>query len=183
MSMPKFCPGIVVFLAASLVSTAGADSGFSEPATEEDIERVNWSIFPDGENLPDGSGTATQGKAVYEMYCASCHGMDGEGTIANKIVGGRGTIDSDSPVRTVGSFWPYATTVFDYVRRSMPYTAPMSLTNEEYYAITAYILNKNDIIAADAVLDRNSLPKVRMPNRDGFVNAYPDIPQEYDYME
>jgi cytochrome c len=98
-------------------------------------------------------------------------------------VGGRGTIDSDSPLRTVGSYWPYATTVFNYVRRSMPYTAPMSLTNDEYYAITAYVLNMNDIITADAVLDRNSLPKVVMPNRDGFLNAYPDVPQEYDYMK
>lgn len=183
MSMPKSYRSIVVFLAASLVSTAGADSGFSEPATEEDIERVYWSVFPDGENLPDGSGTATQGIAAYEMYCAACHGMDGEGTLANKIVGGRGTIDSDSPLRTVGSYWPYATTVFNYVRRSMPYTAPMSLTNDEYYAITAYVLSMNDIISADAVLDKNTLPKVVMPNRDGFVNAYPDIPQEYDYMD
>ena len=159
-----------------------ADSGFSEPATAEDIKLVYLSVFPDGENLPEGSGTAEQGKAPYEMYCTACHGVEGEGTLANKLVGGRGTLDTDAPEKTVGSYWPYATTVFNYIRRSMPYTAPMSLTDEEYYAITAFILNKNDIIAADTVLDKNSLPEVRMPNRDGFVNAYPNIPEEYDYM-
>ena len=177
----KTLPLAVILSAGLLLPAFGADTGFSKAATAEDIERVYLSILPDGENLPDGSGTATQGKAVYEMYCVACHGMDGEGTLADKLVGGRGTLDSDSPVKTVGSFWPYATTVFNYIRRSMPYTAPMSLTNEEYYAITAFILNKNDIIAADKVLDKNSLPQVRMPNRDGFVNSYPAIPAKYDY--
>ncbi len=172
----------IVAVTGCLTLTAHADNGFGEPAGAEDIARVYLSIFPDGENLPEGSGTATQGKAVYEMYCAACHGMEGEGTLANKLVGGRGTLDGDSPDKTVGSYWPYATTVFNYIRRSMPYTAPMSLTNAEYYAITAFILNKNDIIAADHVLDKQSLPKVSMPNRNGFVNAYPDIPEEYDYM-
>ena len=173
-----------VFAALGLcLSTAMADNGFSEPATAEDIELVYLSIFPDGENLPEGSGTAKQGKAVYEMYCVACHGMEGEGTLANQLVGGRGTLDSDTPVKTVGSYWPYATTVYNYIRRSMPYTAPMSLTNEDYYAITAYILNKNDIISADKVIDKKSLPKVEMPNRNGFVNAYPDIPKKYDHMK
>jgi len=173
----------VVAVAMGLcTAVALADSGFSEPATAEDIELVYLSVFPDGENLPEGSGTATQGKPVYEMYCASCHGIDGEGTLADKLVGGRGTLDTEAPDKTVGSYWPYATTVFNYIRRSMPYTAPMSLTNEEYYAITAFVLNKNDIIAADTVIDKNSLPEVRMPNRDGFVNAYPNVPEQYDYM-
>lgn len=182
MSTPKLLRFCVFLLAGIGMTTAGADNGFGTPATKEDIERVYLSIFPDGENLPDGSGTADEGKAVYEMYCTVCHGADGEGTLADKLVGGRGTLDSDSPDKTVGSYWPYATTVFNYIRRSMPYTAPMSLTNEEYYAITAFVLHKNDIISADKVIDRNSLPDVSMPNRDGFVNAYPDIPPEYDYM-
>lgn len=177
----KTLPLAAILSAGFFLPAVGADTGFSEAATAEDIERVYLSILPDGENLPDGSGTATEGKAVYEMYCVACHGMDGEGTLADKLVGGRGTLDSDSPVKTVGSFWPYATTVFNYIRRSMPYTAPMSLTNEEYYAITAFILNKNDIISADKVLDKNSLPEIRMPNRDGFVNSYPVIPAKYDY--
>lgn len=182
MSMRNSLACVVAVAMGLCTAVALADSGFSEPATAEDIELVYLSVFPDGENLPEGSGTATQGKPVYEMYCASCHGIDGEGTLANKLVGGRGTLDTEAPDKTVGSYWPYATTVFNYIRRSMPYTAPMSLTNEEYYAITAFVLNKNDIIAADTVIDKNSLPEVRMPNRDGFVNAYPNVPEQYDYM-
>ncbi len=157
--------------------------GFGTPATAEDIERVFLTVMPDGENLPEGAGNAEEGKAAYDVHCVACHGAEGEGTLANKLVGGRGTLDSDAPVKTLGSYWPAATTVFNYVRRSMPYTAPMSLTNDEYYAITAYLLNKNDIIAADTVIDRDSLPKVVMPNADGFINAYPDVPVEYDYVE
>lgn len=183
MSMHK-SPAIFALLLAGIATPAvGADTGFAVPATADDIERVYLSISPDGENLPAGSGTAETGKALYDMQCASCHGLEGEGTLANQLVGGRGTLDSDAAVRTVGSYWPYATTVFNYIRRSMPYTAPMSLSNDDYYAITAYVLNKNDIIAADKVIDKDSLPQVRMPNRDGFINAYPDVPAEYDYME
>ena len=173
----------MLLTAGILASAAGADSGFSEPATAEDIERVYWTIFPDGENLPEGSGAPVQGKPLYDTHCVACHGLDGEGTLANQLVGGRGTLDSDAPVKTIGSYWPYATTVFNYIRRAMPYTAPMSLANEDYYAITAYLLNRNDIIAADVVIDKDSLPTIQMPNRDGFVNAYPDVPKEYDYSE
>jgi len=170
----------------SVIGIAQADdavTSFSEPATAEDIDLVYLSVMTDGENLPDGSGTAEKGKQLYDMYCAACHGFDGEGTLANKLVGGRGTLDSDAAVKTVGSYWPYATTIFNYIRRSMPYTAPMSLTNDEYYALTAFVLNKNDIIAADKVIDKDSLVEVRMPNRDGFINAYPVIPSEYDFMK
>ncbi len=173
----------LAFVSLTLVSAGAVAEGFGTPATAEDIERVYLSVMPDGENLPDGAGTALEGKAPYETHCAACHGQDGEGTLANKLVGGRGTLGSDAPVKTLGSYWPAATTVFNYVRRSMPYTAPMSLTNDEYYAITAYLLNKNDIIAADAVIDSESLPQVVMPNADGFLNAYPDIPADYDYVE
>jgi len=164
-------------------SIVNAQSSFSEPATAEDIDLVNLSVDTDGQNLPDGSGTAIQGKPLYDAHCASCHGLDGEGTLADKLVGGLGTIGSDKPVKTVGSYWPYATTMFDYTRRTMPYTAPMSLSNDDYYAITAYILNRNDIIADDVVIDKMSLADVRMPNRDGFVNAYPDIPKKYDLKD
>lgn len=167
----------------AVAATAQADGGFGEPATAEDIARVYWSVSPDGDNLPRGSGTAEQGRPLYETHCAACHGMDGEGTLANRLVGGRGTLDGEAPVKTVGSYWPYATTVFNYIRRSMPYTAPMSLSNDDYYAITAFLLNKNDIIAADTVVDRESLPEIRMPNREGFINAYPSVPPIYDYTE
>ena len=173
----------LLFIAASVAGAEESKPSFSEVATDEEVALVYLSIQPDGENLPAGSGTAEQGEPLYQLHCASCHGADGEGGLANKLVGGHGTLASNAPVRTLGSYWPYATTVFSYVRRSMPYQEPMSLSNDDYYAITAWMLNKNDIIAADAVMDRNSLPAVVMPNRDGFINAYPDIPDEYDYME
>ena len=179
-NLPLVC---TLLMTVSLVQAGDAVTSFSEPATTEDIDLVYLSIMTDGENLPEGSGTAEQGKPLYDMYCAACHGFDGEGTLANKLVGGRGTLDNDAPIKTIGSYWPYATTIFNYIRRSMPYTAPMSLTNENYYAITAFLLNKNDIIAADTVIDKNSLAKIRMPNRDGFTNAYPDIPAKYDFMK
>lgn len=166
-----------------VILAAPASAEFSEPATAEDVARVYWSIQPDGANLPDGSGTPAAGKPLYDAHCASCHGVEGEGGLANKLVGGRGTLASEAPVKTLGSFWPYATTVFDYVRRTMPYLEPMSLSNDDYYAITAFLLNKNDIIAADAVIDKDTLPDVVMPNRDGFINAYPEIPEQYDYRQ
>lgn len=171
--------------AALLVFAAAAahGQGFGEPASEEDVALVYLSVMPDGGNLPDGSGTAIEGEPLFQLHCASCHGADGEGTLANKLVGGHGTLASDAPVKTLGSYWPYATTVFNYVRRSMPYLTPMTLTNDEYYAITAFLLNKNDIIAAAAEMNKDTLPEVVMPNRDGFVNAYPTIPAEYDYKE
>jgi cytochrome c len=174
-------PLALLAIALTVTATASADGGFGTPATDADIDRVFLTIMPDGENLPAGSGTAEQGRPVFEMHCASCHGVDGEGTLANRLVGGRGTLADAEPVKTLGSYWPYATTVFNYIRRSMPYLEPMSLSNDDYYAITAYLLNRNDIIAADTVIDRNTLPDVVMPNRDGFLNAYPDVPADYDY--
>jgi cytochrome c len=172
----------IVFMLISLVfgfSAANAQTSFGEPATAEDVALVNLSIDTNGQNLPDGSGTAEQGKPLYDAHCASCHGVDGEGTLANKLVGGHGTLGTDAPVKTVGSYWPYATTLFDYSRRTMPYLTPMSLSNDDYYAITAYILNMNDVIADGAVMDKSTLAEVVMPNRDGFLNSYPDMPEKY----
>ena len=183
MCMRRFLIVCALLVPGSLVLTADPEMGFAEPASAADIARVYWATFPDGKNLPVGSGTAIKGKALFETHCASCHGLDGEGTLANQLVGGRGTLDSKTPVKTIGSYWPYATTVFNYIRRAMPFTAPMSLSNDDYYALTAYLLNMNDIVADDAVIDGDSLSKVRMPNRDGFVNAYPKVPKAYDFME
>jgi len=173
----------LISLALGLAATSAVAEGFGTPATQADIDLVNLTVMPDGESLPEGSGTAEEGEAIYLTHCASCHGMEGEGTIANQLVGGRGTLDSDEPVRTLGSYWPAATTIFNYTRRSMPYLEPMSLTNDDYYAITAFLLNKNDIIAVDAEINAESLPEVVMPNSDGFVNAYPEVPGEYDYKD
>lgn len=162
---------------------AVAQSGFAEPASRSDIEYVYFSIGTDGENLPKGSGTPDDGKPLYEANCASCHGLDGEGTLAQRLVGGVGSLASDMPIKTVGSYWPYATTLFNYLRRAMPYTAPMSLSNDDYYAITAYLLYRNEIIDRQTVVDEASLAGIRMPNSDGFLSAYPRVPDAYDYFD
>jgi cytochrome c len=131
---------------------------------------LDISIPPSGAGLPAGSGTVKQGEAVYTAKCLACHGAKGAGKPADALVGGIGSLASPNPVRTVGSYWPYTTTLFDYVRRAMPTSAPMSLTNDEVYAVSAYILNLNGIIAEDAVMNAQTLPQVKMPNRDGFVD-------------
>ena len=141
------------------------------PATAAEIAAVDISIGPDGAGLPPGSGTPKQGLAVYVAKCAACHGPEGVNGINDRLAGGQGTITSAAPVKTIGSYWPYATTVFDFVRRAMPYPAPHSLTDDETYAVTAYLLHLNGIIGADDVMDATSLPKVKMPNRDGFISA------------
>lgn len=139
--------------------------------TPEQIEGWALTILPDGTGLPTGSGTARVGAAIYTAKCAACHGGNGTGGPNDQLAGGHGTIASAAPVRTVGSYWPYATTVFDYVRRAMPLMQPQSLTNDEVYALTAYLLNINGIIAEDAVMDARTLPRVEMPNRANFEPA------------
>ena len=139
-------------------------------ATVEEVKAWSISIPPSGAGLPAGSGSVQQGLAVYAAKCVACHGEKGAGKPADALAGGSGTLASADAVRTVGSYWPYATTLFDYVRRAMPVNAPMSLTNEEVYAVTAYMLNINGIVPADAVMNAQALPQVKMPNRGGFVD-------------
>jgi cytochrome c len=153
--------------------TAPVGPDLGVPATPAETAAADISVGPDGAGLPPGSGTPKQGAEVYAAKCVACHGADGANGINDRLVsgrGGRGTLTSPSPVKTIGSYWPYATTIFDYERRAMPYPAPHSLTDNETYAITAYVLHLNGIIGPDDVMDAASLPKVRMPNRDGFVN-------------
>jgi cytochrome c len=142
---------------------------FGRPATLDEIKLWDIDVRLDGEGLPDGSGTVANGKQVFEDNCAACHGENGQGGIKDRLVGGQGTLASDKPVKTVGSYWPYATTLFDYIHRAMPYTAPGSLSVDDTYAVTAYILSLNGIVPADGKLDKVSLPLVKMLNRDGFV--------------
>jgi cytochrome c len=142
---------------------------FGRPATIEDIKAWDIDVRPDGRGLPDGGGTATAGKAVFDENCSACHGEAGQNGIKDRLVGGQGTLTSDHPIKTVGSYWQYATTLFDYVHRAMPYQAPGSLSNDDTYAVVAYILSLNGIVAAGAKLDKQSLPKVQMPNRNGFI--------------
>jgi mono/diheme cytochrome c family protein len=147
-------------------------------ATPEEIRAADVSVPPDGASLPAGSGNAIEGRLVYETNCASCHGTKGEGTPAYPaLVGGLGTLKSNEPVLTVGSYWPYATTVWDYINRAMPYTNAGSLTPKQVYSVTAYILFMNRIVGERDELNKVSLPKVRMPNRDGFsLDPRPDVP-------
>ena len=147
-----------------------------KPATADEIARVDISIPPDGKGLPAGSGSVAQGAQVFAQKCAVCHGANAEGTPSgDRLVGGVGSLSSPNPVKTVNSYWPYATTVFDYIRRAMPITNPQSLQNDEVYAVVAYILSFDNVVPKDAVLDANSLPKVQMPNRAGFVNWEPRL--------
>lgn len=165
-------------LAASAALTTGALAATPSPnlgrapsATE--LAAIDISIAPDGKGLPAGSGTVEQGAAVYAAKCQACHGANGVGGPNDRLTGGIGSLATPKPVKTIASYWPYATTVFDYVRRAMPITEPQSLTNDEVYALTAYLLSVDGIVAKDARLDAGSLPKVRMPNRDGFVSWEP----------
>jgi len=139
-------------------------------AAPEEIASWDISIGPDGAGLPPGSGTPKQGEAVYTAKCLVCHGEKGAGKPNDALVGGRGTLAGDQPpVKTVGSFWPYATTLFDYVRRAMPLNESKTLTNDEVYAVVAYLLQLNGITSENETIDAQTLPKVRMPNRDGFM--------------
>jgi S-disulfanyl-L-cysteine oxidoreductase SoxD len=139
-------------------------------ANGEEIAAWDISVAPNGTGLPPGSGSVKQGAAIYAAKCQACHGANGAGKPVDALAGGMGTLASNNPVRTVGSYWPYATTLFDYVRRAMPSTAPGSLTNDEIYALSAYILSLDGIVPADAVMSAHTLPQVKMPNRDGFID-------------
>jgi S-disulfanyl-L-cysteine oxidoreductase SoxD len=163
--------GVIVAGCATAERRATPDLG--RVATPADIAAWDISIPPDGGGLPPGRGTAVQGAAVYEQKCQACHGAKGAGQPNDRLVGGQGTLATAAPVRTIGSYWPYATTVFDYVRRAMPYPTPHSLSSDEAYAVTAYLLRENGIIAETDEMNAETLPRVRMPNRDGFIIVYP----------
>jgi cytochrome c len=151
---------------------AGETYGLGRLATPEEIAGWNIDVSPDGAGLPPGRGGVNEGKAVYAAKCAACHGSHGEGKPMDPLVGGIGTIFDAKSDRTVGSFWPYATTLFDYIRRAMPLNAPQSLSPDEVYAICAYLLFLNQILPQDATLDAATLPNIEMPNRAPFTRAY-----------
>jgi hypothetical protein len=166
---------IVVCISMLTIASAALAQApqFGQPIAPADIATWDISIGPDGVGLPPGRGTAIEGEAIYVAKCQVCHGEKGtrpDVALAGTLVGGMGTLAPDKiPIKTVGSFWPYATTLFDYVRRAMPFQESKSLTADEVYAISAYILNLNGIVGSNEVLDAQSLPKVRMLNRDGFI--------------
>ena len=169
---------IVIVAAILLLPARGSAAGpnLGEPISEADLAPWDLTIMPDGAGLPAGSGTPAQGKPLFATYCAGCHGENGKGGIVEPVV-----FDNPPPlsgpgsVKAIGNFWPVSTTLFDFIRRAMPYTQPVSLTNDQVYALTAYLLNMNKVIADAEVMDAKSLPRVKMPNRDNFFPEFPKL--------
>lgn len=165
-------------LAAPVAAIAQEDArergglGLGEPATSERIAGWDIDARPPGAGLPEGSGDVAQGREIYAQRCVACHGEDGQGPM-DRLVGGMDTLDTDRPAKTVGSYWPYATTLFDYVHRAMPFDNPQSLSPDEVYAVSAYVLSMNGLVPEDATVDAETLPEVKMPNRDGFYGPDP----------
>ena len=165
----KLVLGAAMLVVATVAASAQTPQ-FGQPISPADLAPWDIEILPSGAGLPPGSGTVAQGEAVYVAKCQACHGEKGAGQPNDRLVGGQGTIRAGTaPVKTVGSYWPYATTLFDYIRRAMPWTNPKSLTNDEVYAVAAYILNLNGIIGANDTMNAQTLAKVSMPNKDGFI--------------
>jgi hypothetical protein len=172
----SFFLSLVAFCLIPTVSRAQGPN-LGRPLTPEEIRKIDITVSPDGRGLPAGSGSVSAGAAIYAKSCQSCHGEKGVGKPQDQLTGGLGSLASGKPVKTPASYWPAATTLFDYIRRAMPISSPQSLTNDEVYSVTAYILSIDGIVPADAVLDAKSLPRVKMPNRDGFVSWWPKPPR------
>lgn len=156
---------------AALAGPEGPRLG--QALTADELTDMDSQVFPDGAGLPAGQGTAVEGKAIYEAQCAGCHGPRGTGGSAGELAG-RSPLNGPHPDQTVGNYWPYATTIFDFVRRSMPLNAPRRLSNDQLYAISAYLLHINGIIDEKSEMNARTLPAIRMPNREGFTRIWPD---------
>lgn len=175
--------GIIHSLLPSLLILAACVAGRAqEPLfhvgrapTAEEVKTWDISVGPEGKELPPGQGTAQEGAPLYAQKCAACHGAKGEGVTAPALVGGQGTLNTIHPLKTVGSFWPFATSIWDYINRAMPRGQPQSLKPDEVYSLTAVLLYWNGIIKEDDVLDAQSLPKIKMPNRDSFYPPLKDL--------
>jgi S-disulfanyl-L-cysteine oxidoreductase SoxD len=171
MSTPRrFVLALPIVVALTCPGHASDGPKLGRPAAPDVVRRMDITVAADGTELPPGSGSVAQGRQTYEAKCAACHGSDGTGGLADRLTGGRGSLTSAKPIKTVASYWPYAPPLFDYIRRAMPLTEPQSLTDDEVYGLVAYLLSIDGIVAADARLDEASLSRVRMPNRDGFVS-------------
>jgi cytochrome c len=160
--------------------TTGTGASWAEtphlgkPVDEAAIANWDISILPDGTGLPKGSGTPTQGAAIFAEKCSACHGEHGKGGVVAAVVDDRKLSGISAAQKTIKNFWPYATTIFDFIRRAMPFTMPRSLSDDEVYALTAYILAENKLIGANDAMNAETLPKVKMPNRDNFIIRFPD---------
>src|ERR1700686_2459194 len=166
----------IVTMAGAASAQAQSPYGIGRAASPAEIAGWNIDIDRYGNNLPPGSGSVSHGHEVFDQQCSACHGAKGEGGVGDQLVGGQGTLATPKPIRTVGSYWPYAPTLFDYIRRAMPQNAPQSLDDNEVYAVSAYILNLNGLLPADATLDARTLSAIKMPNRSAFVSdPRPDV--------
>jgi S-disulfanyl-L-cysteine oxidoreductase SoxD len=166
-----FAVTITLALSASVAFAQSPNLG--KPISPADIAGWDINVLPDGSGLPPGSGTPAEGARVYAAKCSACHGPEAKGGVNGRLVGGD-PIKTIEGEKTIANFWPYSTTLFDYIRRAMPWPKPRSLTNEEVYALTAYILSLNKLIGENDTMNAQTLPKVRMPNRDGFIVRFPD---------
>jgi mono/diheme cytochrome c family protein len=157
-------------------AAAQTATGLGRAATASDIDTWGPMIGPDGAGLPPGGASAVEGRALYDRRCAACHGPTGTEGPDARLAGGQGSLATAQPRKTVGSYWPAATTLWDYVNRAMPFNQPGSLTTDEVYAAVAYVLFLNDLVGERDPVDAESLPRIRMPNRDGFVpDPRPDL--------
>ena len=158
------------------LSATAQPLGIGRTPDPQALSQWDIDISPDGAGLPPGHGSVAEGRAVFEATCAACHALSTAAPVlaGPTLAGGQGTLATPAPLRTVGSYWPYATTLFDYVRRAMPFNAPHSLSDDQVYAVTAYILQVNGILPDGAVLDARSLPATQMPNRNGFKPVWPN---------
>jgi S-disulfanyl-L-cysteine oxidoreductase SoxD len=164
---------VTLALALSAGNAFAQNPNLGKPISPADIAAWDINVLPDGTGLPPGSGTPAEGARIYAAKCTACHGPEGKGGPNGRLVGGEPikTIDAE---KTIANFWPFATTLFDYIRRAMPWPQPRSLSNEEVYALTAYILSLNKLIGENEAMNAQTLPKVRMPNRDGFIVRFPE---------
>ena len=163
---------MVLALTTSVTLAAGPNLGI--PVTQADIAAWDINVLPDGTGLPPGSGTAAQGSEIYAVQCAMCHGPNGEGATHQALIGDE-PLEGMGSHKTIYNFWPYATTIFDLIRRAMPYLQPRTLSADEVYSLTAYILALNNLIDEKDVMNAETLPQVLMPNRDGFVYRFPEL--------
>lgn len=177
MSMCKPLAALVFALAAASAPALADDlPHLGKPVTDADLKAWDISVLPDGTNLPPGSGTAAQGAKLYvDKGCNLCHGDNGKGGASNMLVGKPSlTADGITSNKTIANFWAYPTTLFDYIRRAMPWPTPHTLTDDEVYALCAYLFAANDLIPQEEVMNAQTLPKVKMPNHDNFIIKFPD---------
>lgn len=169
------CTAAVAISASLASATQAANWNLGRTLTAEELAGWNITVFADGAGYPKGQGTVSKGEQLFQAQCAACHGLKLEGGLGPALAGGKGTLASKKPLKTVGSYWPYASTLFEYIRRAMPFQAPQSLSNDDVYSLAGYILHINEILPADAHVDAAVLTAVRMPNRNGFyVDNRPD---------